>query len=512
MKISRGTPYRSVCVTIIVLASTFAIGTLAAAQSSVADPAPALSPREIVERSGPAVVMIETEREGESGKGSGFVVEESGTIVTSLHVIDSAESVRISLPDGLSFEEVAVRSFDIEKDIAVMVVDLPSGVTGLPTVEIGEIERIGRGDRILVIGNPLGFEQTATEGIVSAWREPEEQEWKDPADGGTARPLLLHTRLLQISAALSPGSSGGPVFDEQGAVIGVAASGVLHGMADLNFAVPIDGLHQLLAEDEAMDLETFHERADDIRFDLAQPLLESAEIAYENEEREEAKYHVERALLLYPRYAEALLLSGRLAMEEGRFEAAEQSLNQALSGDEYNAEAWYLLGRLYDIRAWAEGPDPQLLAQAADAFEKVLELDGGHTLAAFRLAVIALDQGSVHRAEQLLLTVVDADPRMTDAHYMLGEIYLSRGEINDAKDAFETALWEDPDHALSHFGLAKLYTITDRSPQGATSQHGAAPHHWEEFLRLSENDPSLVEERRNAIRILRQILPHLVDE
>jgi S1-C subfamily serine protease len=487
------------------------IGLSALAQPTDPETIEVFTPREIVERAGPAVVMIQVESYGRTKQGSGFLVEGDGAIVTNLHVLDGASKLAVLLPDGNRIEEVAVRAFDVRRDLAVLVVDVPDGVVGLPTADFGDTSSIEPGEKVLVISNPLGLEQTVTEGIVSAWREPQEQEDDDPRDVPPAGLLLPQCRLIQISADISPGSSGGPVFNDRAEVIGVATAGILHGASGLNFAVPVDELSALLAEDEAMDLATFRKRADDVRLDLARPYFDDAEIAYERGERRVAKYHLERALQLFPRYEKALLLSGRMAMEEGQTKLAEQRFTDAVVANTDSAEAWYLLGTLHHLTA-LDDDDAASLSRAQSAYEKALDLDPRHGHAAYGLAGIKAGQGFIDRAEELLLVAVESEPGLTDARYALGEIYLSRGQMEDAKDAFEQALWEDENHALSHYGLARLYLETDRSPLGAVSSHGAGPHHWKEFLRLSEGDPSLAQQREIAILILQQYLPHLLEE
>jgi S1-C subfamily serine protease len=494
-------------------AASFAVTLLALiihAGSAHAEERPALTPQAVVARAGAAVVMIEAESDDGTGQGSGFVVEGDGAIVTNLHVLAGASTLTVSLRDGTRFTEVAVRAFDVERDLAVVVVELPNGAGALPTVELGDTTSIEPGAAILVIGNPLGLEQTVTEGIVSAWREPGGEDAGRPEDDPRSALLLPPCRLLQISAAISPGSSGGPVFNDRGEVIGVAASGVLHGIAGLNFAVPVDELPALLDEDMAMDLMTFQERVDGERLELARPHLESAEVAYDREESRAAADHLERALQLHPRYEEALLLAGRIALESGQIDLAEKRLGEAARVSEDNAEAWFLLGKLHHEMAIARD-DAALLFQAEAEYEKTLELEARHGGAAYNLAVILAGRGSFDRAEELLRVAIDSGPEITDAYYTLGEIYLAQGRFGEATTTFEQALWEDQDHALSHFGLAKLYTMIDRTPQGTRPPHGPASEHWERFLELTEGDPALATERQIALRIVQEYFPHLLD-
>jgi tetratricopeptide (TPR) repeat protein len=460
-----------------------------------AETAPALSPREVAERASGAVVLIEAEVGSITSQGSGFLVDD-GTIITCLHVIEGASSLVVSLRDGTRLEDVAIRSFDVERDLTVLVVDLPTGNAARAIVEFGDTTSIEPGSQILVISNPLGLEHTVTEGIVSAWREPSEEG--------------LQVRLLQISATISPGSSGGPVLNDRAEVIGVATSGVLWGTAGLNFAVPVDELPALLEQDDGMDLETFGERVDDIRREMAEPYFEDGRLAYQRGDVEESSRHLERALQLFPRYADALLLSGKIAIEQGQVDLAEQRLTLATEVDEYNVDAWYHLGETHQLKALASGELVDA-ARAEAAFETVLEIDGRHGKASFGLALIRIARGEFDQAEQLLTSAVDNEPGLTDAYYVLGEIYLGSDRTTEAQAAFEQALWEDDSHALSHFGLARVYMRLDASPFGAISSQGNASEHWEEFLRLSEDDPSLAEQREAALVVIKQYFPHLLD-
>ena len=163
----------------------------AAAQPSEPEQRPALSGREVVEQFGRAVVMIEAESEARAWQGSGFVIGAGGTIVTNLHVLENASKVKVLFSNGTHIDEVTVSAFDVERDLAVFSVDIRSDMTQLPAVYLGNTSSVKPGDRILVISNPMGLEQTVTEGIVSAWREPKRQ-----TAGDTGEPSA---RLLQVS-------------------------------------------------------------------------------------------------------------------------------------------------------------------------------------------------------------------------------------------------------------------------------------------------------------------------
>jgi len=157
------------------------------------------------------------------GQGSGFIVSADGLILTNAHVVRDAKQVTVKLSDRREFSARVLGS-DTATDIAVLKVD----AKGLPTVTLGDARNVQVGDWVLAIGAPYGFEQTATQGIVSA------KGRSLPGDGVVP--------FIQTDAAVNPGNSGGPLFDAGGRVIGVNAqiysrSGGFQGLA---FAIPLD--------------------------------------------------------------------------------------------------------------------------------------------------------------------------------------------------------------------------------------------------------------------------------
>jgi hypothetical protein len=188
---------------------------VAAAPCLKADTA-SLSPRQIVERVSKGLVLIVVQdKKGEAiGQASGFFIE-PGVIVTNLHVFKRASAGTIQILGGKEIFAIAtVIGFDVRHDLALFT--LKGKAQGLP-LPLRAGSDIAVGDEILVGGNPQGLEGTFTKGIVSALRKDE--------------------GLVQIDAAVSPGSSGGPVVDLQARVIGVAATSLGTGQ-NLNFAIP----------------------------------------------------------------------------------------------------------------------------------------------------------------------------------------------------------------------------------------------------------------------------------
>ena len=201
----------------------------------------ALSAAEITEKYGPAVVLVlglDASKQS-SILGTGFMVMASGVFVTNYHVIQGVYPAQVRLASGDVYDAISVIDTDERKDIAVLKI---KGFN-LPVVQLADSDGVKVGSEVVVIGNPKGLEGTVTNGLVSAIR--------DTGEG---------YKIFQISAPISPGSSGSPVFDKTGQVIGIATATVKDGQ-NLNFAVPMNYIRGMIAEKEKMSLEEFSKSA-----------------------------------------------------------------------------------------------------------------------------------------------------------------------------------------------------------------------------------------------------------
>ena len=197
---------------------------------------PPRTPADIAREALPAVVEIVTYRRSGTrlAGGSGFIATPEGHVVTSHHVLEGAARAEVHLPNGDRFEVQHVTAADDRRDLAILRV---AGY-GLPTVRLGDARDLEAGDPVVVIGSPLGLTNTVSHGLVSARRDMEGK------------------RLLQLSAPVSSGSSGGPVFDQHGRVVGILAGFMRRGQ-NVNFAVPVEYARGLLAlPDHAFSVES----------------------------------------------------------------------------------------------------------------------------------------------------------------------------------------------------------------------------------------------------------------
>jgi len=196
-----------------------------------------MSAREIAARSEPAIVRIEA---GGDRIGTGFAVDARGVIATNLHVVAGARDIKIHTLDGQTYDVKRVDAIDLDRDLALVQIEPKQP---LPTIPIGDSDKLAAGDPVVAIGNPMGvLDYTVSDGLISS-----------------VRVISQQLTVLQISAPISPGSSGGPLFNSYGEVIGVATAILTQGQ-NLNFGVPGNYLKPLLAIRTPMSLDEFAAR------------------------------------------------------------------------------------------------------------------------------------------------------------------------------------------------------------------------------------------------------------
>jgi hypothetical protein len=180
------------------------------------------TPAEILKENEPSLALILSGDGDTVSLGSGFFIGDGSAVVTNFHVVQGAKQVVIKTGSGKILYADSVYAFDEKKDLAILKV-ASSGIRGLA---LGDSDKVPVGSSVVVIGNPEGLEKSVTNGLISGVRTFESQ------------------KLFQISAPVSHGSSGAPVFDERGQVVGVVVAFLSDGQ-NLNFAIPVNQAAQL---------------------------------------------------------------------------------------------------------------------------------------------------------------------------------------------------------------------------------------------------------------------------
>lgn len=193
-----------------------------------------LTAQEVYNKHSSAIFYIETYDMNKNPlySGSGFFIDGQGKAVTNYHVLEDAFYATITLTNNTTFSVEGVLGYDIDKDVAIIKID----GKGFPYLNMGNSNKMTGGEQIYTIGSPYGLSNTITEGIIS---NPNRS-----ADG---------VKLIQISAPISSGSSGGALLNTKGEVIGITSSAIAEAQ-NLNFAVAIEEVKGLILKDEPANL------------------------------------------------------------------------------------------------------------------------------------------------------------------------------------------------------------------------------------------------------------------
>lgn len=165
----------------------------------------------------------------ERSLGSGFIISDTGFIITNNHVIAGADEIKVRLSDGREFK-AEIKGADEKLDLALIKIDAKEN---LPVAELGDSSRIKVGEWVMAIGNPFGLAQTVTAGIISA----------------TGRVIGSgpYDDFIQTDASINPGNSGGPLFSAEGKVIGINTA-IIAGGQGIGFAIPVNMAKEVLPQ------------------------------------------------------------------------------------------------------------------------------------------------------------------------------------------------------------------------------------------------------------------------
>jgi tetratricopeptide (TPR) repeat protein len=327
--------------------------------------------------------------------GSGFFIDENGHLITNYHVLDGSYAADVRTSDGKTYPIKLVVADNKSVDLIKVLVDIPR-----KEIEWIKVDRNlpSIAEQILVVGSPMGLEQTVSEGIVSSIREI-------PAMGD----------FFQMSAPISPGSSGSPVINLKGQVIGVATFQFLRGQ-NLNFAVAGESVLKLKPTGPALAISRW---------------------TFNNS-------------LEQPKLAEKLCRQGYSFSINGEDQKALNFFRQAIEKDPTNKMAWNGLGYCH-----VGLNNPQA---AIEAYQQAIKTDPADETLHLNLANYYNKLGRQQEAIDSYQRVISLNPTFEPAYFRLGVIYTQLGRLDEGKAAFEKVIRLNPDAAPAYFNIAIAYT------------------------------------------------------
>ncbi|MGD9331956.1 MAG: tetratricopeptide repeat protein [Desulfobacterales bacterium] len=391
------------------------------------------------------------------GLGTGFFINDQGHLITNHHVLEGAYAATVRTRDGKTYPVVSVLAENASVDLIELSVDIPQEdrrwlkvTEKLPSIA----------DQVVVVGSPLGLEQTVSEGIVSAIR--------DIPEVGT---------IFQMSAPISRGSSGSPVVNRYGQVVGIVSFQSQTGQ-NLNFAVASDNLLKLEKAAAALSLsEWTYERIKDEPRKVQNLCREGFSFSIRGEFKEALSYFQD-AVEARPDDTEAWFGLGNCYVGLERPTEAIAAYQEVIRTDPANANAYYNLGHYYR--------QLERFEEAVATFQEALAANPDHLPARFEMAEVLGRMGRPNEEKRVYIEIIDGNPRFFPAYYRLGLVNNRLGLYPEAIAAQKEVLKLKPDFAHAYFAIGLVY-----ANMGEYRQEVAA---YKEALRIN---PDFVEVHYN---------------
>ncbi|MCI0471731.1 MAG: tetratricopeptide repeat protein [Candidatus Aminicenantes bacterium] len=381
-----------------------------------------------------AIVVIYTydQKNNPIGQGTGFFINKHGHAISNQHVFRGSYRAEVKLQSG-TFPVLKVLAEDVDSDLILFSVRIaPGDYRHLPFA----YDSPPVGERIVVIGNPLGLEATVSDGIVSALRD-----------------LEPFGRVLQVTSPISPGSSGSPVMNMKAEVVGIATFQLRQGQ-NLNFAIPSSRAKNLVSTGEKSLADLSFASKDELA--AAQGPFSKGMVYYNSGDFENAVMQFKEAVKENPRDAAAYFYLGMSYREIQAFKAIE-AFKTAVSIDSGHAEAFCHLGATYNRLG--------MFKEAAQSLREALRINPDYTEALLQIGIAYISDKEYRASAKVLQRAAELDPN-TKAYYYLGIAYLASRMYDEALDAFQDSVNQDPDFPEAYIGLGYCYAAFRNWKQG----------------------------------------------
>ena len=302
--------------------------------------------------------------------GTGFIVSNDGKLITNRHVANAGPGIVAHAPGGRQYRVLGALAEDSDQDLVVLQIEN----NRLPPVALGASDNVSVGAPVLMVGNPLAMESTVQQGTVSGFRTFfGARRWLEiSAAVATGQQdinsRIIHGQGLQVTTAVAPGSSGSPVFNANGEVIGVVTA-IQRAEQSTALAIPVESVKELIARaarvDQPKPLSALTRRTgNDFATDAK---YAAAANAYNAGDYEEAESLAKTLVARYPDSPSAYVLLGQVYLQRRSYSNAGNSFDRAIQLKHDFASAW--LGRAF--AAWHQGSDDR----ARDALRELQQLD-----------------------------------------------------------------------------------------------------------------------------------------
>ena len=374
---------------------------------------------EVVAKTKPAVVeIIAVDEKGATNRlGTGFFISPNGQLVTNRRVIEGASSIAAINNNGAIFVFERVVAQPVGVDLAI----LKFRATDVPFLTLGKSTTALKGQKVIVIGNPTGLAGTVSDGIIFAFHEKRS--------------------VIQITAPISPGSSGSPVMDENAEVIGVATKGL--GGQNLNFAIAVEKVSTAL-------LQPPSELSSGLPLTTATPTPAiDAKVCFDIGVASLGQWDYDKAISAFteaigldPNYALAYVGRGEAYSTRGNFDKAISDFTEAIRLYPNNALAYNNRGNAYQNQG--------NLSKAISDYNDAILLDPPAALAYYNRGLLYAQKRNYDKATSDYNEAIRLDPDYAPAYVGRGYAYDDRGEFDKAISDYNEAIRLDPNYALAY--------------------------------------------------------------
>ena len=366
--------------------------------------------------------------------GTGFFINNNGHLITNYHVLVGKFGAEIKTADGSTYPIKSVVAENQATDLIKVLVDIPP--EKVQWIEVSK-EMPPVAQRVMVVGSPMGLEQSVSDGIVSSVREI-------PGIG----------IFFQMSAPISPGSSGSPVVNMEGQVVGVASFQFLQGQ-NLNFAISGKSILDLKTNKSGQTLSEWTYRISNQKPRLAGELCRKGFSFSVNGQDQKALQYFKKATENDPNSTTAWYGLGYCLAGKNSQNDAIEAYKQAIRTDPTNEISYFHLGNYYHKLGRSD--------EAIESYKKVVRMNPDFETAHFNLGIIYSEIGQLIDGKEAFQNVVRINPAATKAYYNIGLSYSRLGQYPQAIDAYKKAVEINPEFVEAYFNLGLIFGELGRS-------------------------------------------------
>jgi len=396
---------------------------------------------DLIKRIEPSVVVVLTYNREDHlvGQGSGFFISRNGDVITNYHVLQEASKAVIKTGDDQIYPVKKVVAEDRGADLIRVSVDMAER-TALPLSISTSLPQVG--ERIVVIGTPLGLEKTVSDGIVAAVRE-----------------IPDFGKIIQLTAPISPGSSGSPVVNMKGEVVGIATFIILAGQ-NLNFAISGENISRLTPGDGKAFSE-WQEAGVEEMVSLAEQLYSIGIRFLWIEDYEKAMPYFLEAIEKNPKYAEAYFQVGYCNDKLGHYLEAIEFYKQSIVLKPDDFDSYNNLCVAYNHL----GEHSEAVVSCRKAIQIKPDLAEAYNNLAWSLNKLSRYQEAIEASKQ----AIRITPDLATAHYNLGNNLSILGNYQEAIESYKEAIRIKFDYAEGHLNLGAVYFQLSRYQEAIDS-------------------------------------------